>query len=249
MAIVTNRTEFTDYCLRKLGAPVLQINVAPEQIEDRIDDALEFYQDYHYDATEKVYLKHQITADDITNRYIPISESVIGIKKVFPFYADANTSTNMFDVRYQMFLNDVYNLSSTEMLTYELTQSHLQLVNDMLHGAVPIRFNRHTDRLHLDVDWTADFLSEGKYILVEAMKVLDPDEFSDVWNDRWLKKYATALIKKQWGENLSKYEGMALPGGVAFSGARLIDEASAEIEKLEEEMSLKYELPVDFMIG
>lgn len=248
MATITNRTEFKDYCLRKLGAPVIQINVADEQIEDRIDDAFEYYRDYHYDAVESVYLKHEITADDITNRWIPLNDAIIGVKRVLPLYNSSNASMNMFDVRYQMFLNDIYNLSSTEMLTYELTQSHIQLVNDMLQGQVQIRFNRHQNRLHLDIDW-ADALSEGEYIIVEAMRVLDPDVYTDVWNDRWLKRYATALIKRQWGENLSKYEGIAMPGGVTFNGQRIIDEASEEIRQLEEEMSLNYELPVDFMIG
>lgn len=248
MATVTNRTEFKEYCLRKLGAPVIQINVADEQIEDRIDDAFEYYRDYHYDAVENVYLKHEITADDITNRWIPLNDAIIGVKRVLPLYNSSNASMNMFDVRYQMFLNDIYNLSSTEMLTYELTQSHIQLVNDMLQGQVQIRFNRHQNRLHLDIDW-ADALSEGEYIIVEALRVLDPDVYTDVWNDRWLKRYATALIKKQWGENLSKYEGISMPGGVTFNAQRIIDESTEEIRQLEEEMSLSYELPVDIMIG
>lgn len=248
MATVTNRTEFKEYCLRKLGAPVIQINVADEQIEDRIDDAFEYYRDYHYDAVENVYLKHEITADDINNKWIPLNDAIIGVKRVLPLYNSSNASMNMFDVRYQMFLNDIYNLSSTEMLTYELTQSHIQLVNDMLQGQVQIRFNRHQNRLHLDIDW-ADALSEGEYIIVEALRVLDPDVYTDVWNDRWLKRYATALIKKQWGENLSKYEGISMPGGVTFNAQRIIDESTEEIRQLEEEMSLSYELPVDIMIG
>jgi hypothetical protein len=248
MATVSNRTEFKEYCLRKLGAPVIQINVADEQVEDRIDDAFEYYRDYHYDAVENVYLKHEITATDITNRWIPLNDAIIGVKRVLPLYNSSNASMNMFDVRYQMFLNDIYNLSSTEMLTYELTQSHIQLVNDMLQGNVQIRFNRHQNRLHLDIDW-ADALSEGEFIIVEAMRVLDPDVYTDVWNDRWLKRYATALIKKQWGENLSKYEGIAMPGGVTFNAQRIIDESTEEIRQLEEEMSLSYELPVDIMIG
>ena len=153
MAVVTSRAEFKEYCLRKLGSPVIQINVADEQVEDRVDDALEFYRDYHFDAVEDVFLKHQITEDDITNRYIPINDLVIGIKRVIPLYEKFSHSTNMFDVRYQMFLNDVYNLRSTEMLSYELTQSHIQLVNDMITGQVPIRFNRHQNQIHLDIDW------------------------------------------------------------------------------------------------
>ena len=248
MAVVTSRAEFKEYCLRKLGSPVIQINVADEQVEDRVDDALEFYRDYHFDAVEDVFLKHQITEDDITNRYIPINDLVIGIKRVIPLYEKFSHSTNMFDVRYQMFLNDVYNLRSTEMLSYELTQSHIQLVNDMITGQVPIRFNRHQNQIHLDIDWD-EALVVGEFIIVEAMRVLEPNVYTDVWNDRWLKRYATALIKKQWGENLSKYEGIAMPGGVTFNGSRILDEANQEIEQLEQEMSLSYELPVDIMVG
>jgi len=248
MAIVTTRTEFKNYCLRKLGSPVIQVNVADEQVEDRIDDAFEYYRDYHYDAVEDVFLKHQITADDITNKWIPIPNTIIGVKQVLPLYESGKTAMNMFDVRYQMFLNDIYNLSSTEMLTYELTQSHIQMVNDMLDGRPQIRYNRHLNKLNIDIDWS-DAITEGEYIIVEATKVIDPDTYPDVWNDRWLKRYATALIKKQWGENLSKYEGVTMPGGVTFNGQRIIDEASEEITKLEEEMSLSYELPVDIMIG
>jgi hypothetical protein len=248
MAIVTTRTEFKNYCLRKLGSPVIQVNVADEQVEDRIDDAFEYYRDYHYDAVEDVFLKHQITADDITNKWIPIPNTIIGVKQVLPLYENGKTAMNMFDVRYQMFLNDIYNLSSTEMLTYELTQSHIQMVNDMLDGRPQIRYNRHLNKLNIDIDWS-DAISEGEYIIVEATKVIDPDTYPDVWNDRWLKRYATALIKKQWGENLSKYEGVTMPGGVTFNGQRIIDEASEEITRLEEEMSLSYELPVDIMIG
>lgn len=249
MATVSSRTQFKDYCLRRLGSPVIQVNVADEQVDDRIDDALEYYRDYHYDAVEDIYLKHQITSTDITNGWIPITDSIIGVKRVLPLYLgdDAN-SINMFDIRYQMFLNDVYNLSSTEMLTYELTQSHIQLINEMLEGHVPIRYNRHQDKLHLDIDWT-NGVKEGEYIIVEVKRILDPDVYTDVWNDRWLKRYATALIKKQWGENVSKYEGITMPGGVSFNGQRLIDEANEEIRQLEEEMSLSYELPVDIMIG
>lgn len=249
MATAASRTEFKNYCLRKLGSPVIQINVADEQIDDRIDDALEYYRDYHYDAVEKVFLKHQITSTDITNGWIPINDAIIGIKRVLPLYlGDQTNNINMFDIRYQMFLNDVYNLTSTEMLTYELTQSHIQLINDMLQGQVPIRYNRHQNQLHLDIDWN-DGIAEGEYIIVEVMRILDPDTYTDVWNDRWLKRYATALIKKQWGENVSKYDGITMPGGVTFNGQRLIDEANEEIQRLEEEMSLSYELPVDFMIG
>lgn len=248
MAVVTSRTEFKNYCLRKLGSPVLQINVADTQVDDRIDDALEYYRDYHYDAVEETYLAHQITETDMTNRYITINDNIIGIKRVIPLYNKDSASTNMFDIRYQLFLNDVYDLQSAEMLTYEVTQSHMQLVNDMITGRVPIRFNRHQNQLHLDINW-AEELNIGEYLIIECYRYLDPTVYQDVWNDRWLKRYATALIKRQWGENLSKYSGIQMPGGVEFNGQRLIDEANEEITRLEEEMSSSYELPVDFMVG
>lgn len=249
MSAITSREEFKEYCLRKLGKPVIQINIADEQIEDRVDDAFEYYRDYHYDAVEKVYLKHKVTQEDIDNGYIPISHLVTGVKRVLPLFDKTDGySKSFFDVRYQMHLNEIYDLKNIELLTYELTQSHLQLVNDMITGRVPIRFNRHQNKLFLDIDWE-ESLNVDEYLIVEVYRILDPDTYTDVWNDRWLKRYATALIKKQWGENLSKYEGIQMPGGVTFNGTRIMDEATQEIEKLEEEMSLNYELPVDFMVG
>ena len=248
MAVVTSRTEFKDYCLRKLGSPVLQINVADPQVDDRIDDALEYYRDYHYDATEETFLAHEITSTDVSNKYITINQNIIGIKQVIPLYNKDQATTNMFDIRYQLFLNDVYNLQSAEMLTYQLTQSHLQMVNEMITGKVPIRYNRHMNKLHLDVDWGTAF-NVGENIIIEVVRVVDPDTHTDVWNDRWLKRYATTLIKKQWGENLTKFEGVQLPGGITFNGSRILEEANEEILRLEEEMSSSYELPVDIMVG
>jgi len=248
MATATTRTEFKNYCLRKLGSPVIQINVADEQLEDRIDDALEYYQDYHFDAVEDTYLAHEITQSDMDNKYITINNNIIGIKQVIPLFQASNSSTNMFDIRYQLFLNDVYDLQSQEMLTYQLTQDHLQMVNEMISGRVPIRFNRHMNKLHLDINW-GTALTVGETIIIEGVRVIDPDTYTDVWNDRWLKRYATALIKRQWGENITKYEGMTLPGGVTFNGSAILDQAIQEITALEEEMSLNYELPVDIMVG
>ena len=154
----------------------------------------------------------------------------------------------MFSLKYQLFLNDVYDLQSQEMLTYQLTQDHLQMVNEMISGRVPIRFNRHMNKLHLDINW-GTALTVGENIIIEGVRVIDPDTYTDVWNDRWLKRYATALIKRQWGENITKYEGMTLPGGVTFNGSAILDQAIQEITALEEEMSLNYELPVDIMVG
>ena len=249
MSAITSRSEFKEYCLRKLGKPVIQINIADEQVDDRVDDAFEHYRDYHYDAVEKVYLKHQVTQDNITNGYIELNDAIVGVKRVLPLFDKTDGySKSFFEVRYKMHLNEIYDLKSMELLTYELTQSHLQLVNDMITGRVPIRFNRHQNRLFLDIDWE-ESLDVDEYLIVEVYRVLDPDTYTDVWNDRWLKRYATALIKKQWGENLSKYEGIQMPGGMTFSGTRILDEANQEITQLEEEMSTNYELPVDFLVG
>lgn len=248
MPAITSRTAFKSYCERKLGSPVIQINVSADQIEDRIDDALEYYQDYHFDAVEDAFIPHKITSSDITNKYITTNQNIIGVKQVIPLYNKNSFSTNMFDVKYQLFLNDVYNLSSAEMLTYQITQDHLQMVNNIIHGNAPIRYQRHMNRLFVDIDWGFDLL-ENEYIILEATRIIDPDVYTDVWNDRWLKRYATALIKKQWGENLSKFEGVSLPGGVTFNGATILQEAKEEIQILEEQMSLNYELPVDIMIG
>jgi len=222
--------------------------VSDDQIEDRIDDALEYYQDYHFDAVEDTYVPYKLTVDDITNNYITTDQSIIGIKQVIPLYQKNSFSTNMFDVKYQLFLNDVYNLSSAEMLTYQVTQDHLQMVNTIIHGTVPIRYQRHMNKLFMDVDWGFD-IKVDEYVIMEVTKIIDPNIYTDVWNDRWLKRYATALIKKQWGENLGKFDGVQLPGGITFNGANILQEAKEEIQVLEEQMSLNYELPVDIMIG
>jgi hypothetical protein len=248
MPAITSRTSFKSYCQRKLGSPVIQINVSDDQIEDRIDDALEYYQDYHFDAVEDTYVPYKLTVDDITNNYITTDQSIIGIKQVIPLYQKNSFSTNMFDVKYQLFLNDVYNLSSAEMLTYQVTQDHLQMVNTIIHGTVPIRYQRHMNKLFMDVDWGFD-IKVDEYVIMEVTKIIDPNIYTDVWNDRWLKRYATALIKKQWGENLGKFDGVQLPGGITFNGANILQEAKEEIQVLEEQMSLNYELPVDIMIG
>jgi len=248
MPAITSRTSFKSYCQRKLGSPVIQINVSDDQIEDRIDDALEYYQDYHFDAVEDTYVPYKLTVDDITNNYITTDQSIIGIKQVIPLYQKNSFSTNMFDVKYQLFLNDVYNLTSAEMLTYQVTQDHLQMVNTIIHGTVPIRYQRHMNKLFMDVDWGFD-IKVDEYVIMEVTKIIDPNIYTDVWNDRWLKRYATALIKKQWGENLGKFDGVQLPGGITFNGANILQEAKEEIQVLEEQMSLNYELPVDIMIG
>jgi len=247
MATIASRTELRDYCLRRLGFPVIEINVDDDQVEDRLDDAFQFYRDYHYDAIEKVYLKHQMTQEEITQRYITVPDSVIGITGILPFTNKA-TGTNLFSLQYQILINDLYSLMSTDLIYYYEVKRHIELINFLLSGVKSVRFNRHMNQLFVDMNW-AEGVAAGDYIVVECYRILDPDTFTDVYNDRFLKMYATALIKRQWGENMKKFGGIQLPGGVILNGKETYDEAIEEIKQIEAEMQSKFELPVDFMIG
>jgi hypothetical protein len=247
MAAVTSREQLKEYCLRRLGSPVIEINVDGDQVEDRIDDAFQFYREYHYDAVEKVYLKHEITSQDITNQYIPMSDAVTGVERVFPFM-NKSTGTNIFDIKYQILINDLYTLMSTDLIYYTEVRQELELINQLLVGQKPIRFNRNMNRLYVDMDWAADVVP-GTYIIVECWRILDPDTFTDVYNDMMLKKYATALIKRQWGENLKKFAGVQLPGGVTLNGEVIYQEAVTEILQIESDIQNRFELPVDMFTG
>ena len=247
MAVPTTRAEFKEYCLRKLGKPVIEINVDDDQVEDRIDEAIRYYWDYHFDGTEKVYYKHAITETDKTNKYITLPENIIGAVRVFPIGDPSIRSDDMFNIRYQIALNDLYTLTAYSMIPYYMAMQHLALISEFLVGQQPIRYSRHRDRLYVDTKW--DNYNVGDFLLVEAYEVLDPDTFSEVWSDRWLQNYTTAKIKYQWGSNLTKFTGMQLPGGVQFNGEKIFNDAQAEIEKMEQEMILNYSLPVTDMIG
>ena len=248
MAIPSTRQELIDYCLRSLGAPVLEVNVDEDQLEDRVDEALQYFQAYHSDAIIKTYVKHQITSTDVTNRYIPLTSQVGYITRLMPF-GDKAFSSGMFDVRYQTMLNDMFGLSMMGNLqNYVQMQQYISLLDMTLNGMEQVRFNRHENRLHLDIDWDTD-VEVGDYIVVECYMIVDPAQFSSVYNDMWLKRYLTALIKRQWGANLIKFEGMVLPGGVQLNGRQMFDDANNEIEKLEEELRMNYEMPVDMFIG
>ena len=247
MATITSRSDLKDYCLRSLGAPVIEINVDNDQVEDRIDDAFQFYREYHFDAVEKVYLKHQITANNISDQYIEISDAVVGVERVFPFM-NKSTGTNIFDIKYQILINDLYTLMSTDLIYYTAVRQELELINQLLVGQKPIRFNRHMNRLHIDMDWAADVVP-GTYIIVECWRILDPDVFTNVYNDMFLKRYATAQIKKQWGNNLKKFAGVQLPGGVTLNGEIIYQEAIEEIRQIETEIQSRFELPVDMFVG
>ena len=249
MANPTTRQELIDYCLRRLGAPVIEINIDDDQLEDRVDEALQYYQTYHSDAIIRTYVKHQITQTDLTNEYISLNDQYTYVRKILPI-GDENSTVNMFDARYQMSLNDVYDLrgGTTGISFYFQTQQYMSTLDMVLNGGTPIRFSRHQNRLYIDGDWGVD-LKLGDYIIIDADAVIDQTAFSDVYNDMWLKRYATALIKEQWGVNLSKFEGMQLPGGVILNGRAILEDAKAEIEKLEEEIRLNFEMPVDFFTG
>jgi hypothetical protein len=247
MAVPTTRAEFKEFCLRALGKPVIEINVDDDQVDDRIDQALRYYWDYHFDGTEKIYSKHLIDANTVANAYIDLPENIIGVVKIFEFDDPATSSGDIFNIRYQIALNDLYTLTNLSMVPYYMTMEHLALVQELLVGKTPIRYNRHRNRLYIDK--TKSFLIEGRYLLIEAYELVDPDIFTDVWADRWLQYYATQLIKRQWGSNLTKFEGLQLPGGVTFNGQKIYDDADAEIKRLEEQMVNDYSLPVSDMVG
>jgi len=317
MAKPTTRTQFKDYCLRRLGFPVIEINVDEDQVEDRIDDALQFFEDYHFDGVEKLFMKHKITEEDISRRWIQVPDPVIFVTGIFPF-DDSNSSINMFDLRYQLRLHDLYDFTSVSYVSYEITMQHIQTLNLLFSGKPQFRFNRHQNKLFLDVDWDRD-LQAGEYVIVECYRALRPDTVtltgtvtgntasntligygttfdqqlvendfisiggeskqvrninsatqitlvgpmssnvdnvsvtysgvSDVWNDRFLKRYATALIKYQWGSNLSKFAGIQMPGGVTLDGPRIMEEARTEIDKIEEEMYNMTSLPSEIFTG
>ena len=247
MANPASRQELIDYCLRSLGQPVIEINIDDDQVEDRIDEALQFYRDFHYDSVELVYLKHQVTSNNISQQYIELNDAITGVERVIPF-TNKTRGIDLFDVRYQILLNDIYSLQSTDIIYYSQVQTQLQLLNDLLVGQKPVRFNRHTNRLYIDMDWEMD-TSPGEFIIVQAYRILDPNTYTDVYNDEYLKRYATALIKKQWGNNLKKFEGVQMPGGVTLNGQKIYDEAIEEIQELKDEVKNTYQLPVDFFVG
>lgn len=247
MAVPTSKEEFIEYCLRKLGKPVIEINVEASQIDDRVDEALKYYWDYHFDGSEKIYYKHQVTEADKTNKYIILPENIIGAVSVFSIGDPAVRSDDLFNIRYQIALNDLYTLTSVSMVPYYMVMEHLSLINEMLVGKKPIRYSRHKNKLYIDMDWSG--VNVGEFLLVEAYEVIDPDVYTDVWGDRWLQNYATAKIKYQWGQHLTKFAEMPLPGGVRFNGERILNDAEQEIAKMEQEMLSNYATPVLDLIG
>ena len=241
-----SRIELKEYCLRALGKPVIQINVENDQLEDRLEEGLQMYQEFHGDATIKTYLKHEITQDDIDNSYVTLLEATIGVIAVFPL--DSGSTKNMFDVRYQLYLNDIYDLTKTSIVSYYQVQQHLGVLQEVFSGKPGMRFSRHQDRLYVDVDWSKEF-NVGDYLVAECVQIVDPTTYTDVFNDMWLKQYTTELFRKQWGNNLIKYQGTQLPGGTTLDGGRILDEAKSNIEILLQDLEGKYQFPVDFAVG
>lgn len=267
MAQPTTRNELKEYCLRRLGKPVLEINVDDDQIDDLIDDAIQLFQERHFDGVERMFLKHQFTADDVTrftssdttttinttdwierNNYIDIPPQVLGVNKVFGVKG-SNIRSNLFGLEYQLFLNDLYQFGSVDILSYYMTKSYLETLDMVLNNGsfIPYRFNRRQDRLYMDID--VKQIDEGEFVIIDCYRLLDPTTYTQVYNDPFLKKYCTSLIKRQWGQNLIKFQGAQLPGGITMNGRQLYDDAVAELAQIEEDMTSRYELPPLDMIG
>ena len=283
MSKPASRTELIDYAKRQLGAPVLEINVADEQISDLLDDAFQFWNERHYDGVVKMPMKYQFTDDDISrgngtvgivttnvtqpastgigttagadatfkfeenSNYIKMPDSIIGVNKIYRFDGSNTMTNNMFSVKYQLFLNDVYYFDSLELLTYAMTKTKLEDIDFLLNTEKQIRYNIRQDRLYLDIDWGSVSLND--YIIIDCWRILDPSDSTKVYNDRFLKRYFTALLKRQWGQNLIKFQGVKLPGGIELNGRQMYDDAQLELDKIQERMTWDYEeLPLD-MIG
>ena len=281
MAKPASRTDLINYCKRQLGAPALEINVADEQIDDLVDDALQLFHERDYDGSIQTFLKYKITQADIdrgrarggdnvagivttsatstidgqsttfnfeeNSNYLQVPPQVIGITKVFRFDGSNTVTNNMFSIKYQMFLNDIYYFGSTEVLTYAMTKRYLEDMDFALNTEKQIRFNMRQDRLYLDIDWGS--VTVDDYLIIDCYRLIDPDDFTRVYNDSFLKRYLTALIKRQWGQNLMKFQGVKLPGGIELNGRQIYDDAEKELDKIKEQMSNTYELPPLDMIG
>ena len=275
MAKPTSRQELVNYCLRRLGAPVLEINIDDDQIDDLVDDALQLFYERHFDGVERMYLKYKITQEDVdrgsakgtngvgivtttgtsqgktfnfyeNSNFIQVPDSVIGIEKIFKF--DTSTiSAGMWSIKYQLFLNDLYYFNSVELLQFAMVKTYLEDIDFLLSPDKQIRFNKRQNRLYLDIDWGAK--AKDTFIIIDCYRILDPNDFTKVYNDSFIKRYLTALIKRQWGQNLIKFRGVKLPGGVELNGREIYDDAEREIQSILDRMSMDYELPPYDFIG
>lgn len=249
MANPLSRQNLIDYCLRSLGAPVIEINVDDDQVEDRIDEAIQFYQNFHTDAVVRNFYKHQITSTDSSNQYITLPDQLIYVLRVLPIGASGGQS-GIFSVDYQLHLNDLYDLRNPgSLINYEMTRQYLSLIDMTLNGMDQgIIFSRNESRLYINTDWTAR-IPVGSWVVIECYQTINPDDYLKVYNDQFLKRYATALIKRQWAQNLFKFKGMVLPGGVTIDGGELMAQAKEEIKELQEEARNVWETPCDFYCG
>ena len=281
MAKPASRTQLVDYCLRKLGAPVLEINIDDDQIDDLVDDAIQLFNERHFDGVERMFLKYKITQADIdrgqakntdgvgivtttatstniagygtttsswyeTSNFLQVPDSVVGVEKIFKF--DTSTiSGGMFSIKYQLFLNDLYQFNSVDLLQYSMTKSYLESIDFLLTTDKQIRFNKRQDRLYLDIDWGAE--EAGSWLILDCYRALDPATFTQVYNDIFVKRYLTALIKRQWGQNLIKFRGVKLPGGIELNGREIFEDGQREIDYLRERMMIEYEVPPLDMVG
>jgi len=281
MAQPSTRSELITYAKRQLGAPVLEINVADEQVEDLLDDAIQYFQERHFDGVYPSFLKYKLTDDDITRgrsrdgqtdnigittttatatidggtttfsftetaNYLQLPDDIIGVSKVFHFDGSNRMSSGMFSLKYQLFLNDVYFYGSTELLTYAMTKTYLEDINFLLTTQKQIRFNKRQNRLYLDIDWSS--VSADEFLVFDVFRTLNPNDYAKVYNDSFLKRYFTALVKRQWGQNLMKFQGVKLPGGVELNGRQIYDDAMNDIAIIREQMSNTYEIPpLDFI--
>ena len=251
MATPTSRATLIEYCKRRLGDPVLEINVDEDQLEDRVDEALQYYREFHSDATVRTYLKHQITAQDVTNEYITLANNIIFVSKMFPLQSSFQSSRNFFDIKYQMMLNDIADLMNFagDLAYYEQMQQYLSLLDMKLNGQPQVQFSRKQIRLYIFGDFQDDDINEGDYIVAEVYTEINDSDHTSIFNDMFLKEYTTALIKQQWGQNLIKFEGMQLPGGVILNGRQIYDDATGEIETLRQRVRDEHEFPPDFFVG
>ena len=281
MAKPASRAQLVDYCLRKLGAPVLEINVDDDQVDDAVDDALQLFQERTFDGVERMYLKYKISQADIdrgkakntdgvgivtttatstnvsgygtvtsnwyeTSNFLQVPEAVIGVERIFKFDT-SSISGGMFSIKYQLFLNDLYYFNSVELLQYAMTKTYLEDIDFLLTTDKQIRFNKRQDRLYLDIDWGSE--TPGNWLILDCYRALDPTSFTQAYNDIFLKKYLTSLIKRQWGQNLLKFKGTKLPGGIELNGREIYDDAERELAEIKEKMALEYELPPYDFIG
>ena len=289
MAKPATRQQLIDYCFRKLGAPVLEINVDDDQVDDLVDDAIQLFNERHFDGVEQMYLKYKITNGDIergqgvevagsntvngttgigivtttttstsipgygtttttfyeNSNFLQIPESVVGVNKIFKFDT-SSISGSMFSIKYQLFLNDLYYFNSVELLQYSMTKTRLEDIDFLLTPEAQIRFNQRQDRIYMDIDWGAQ--KAGNFLVIDCQRALDPETFNQVYNDYFVKLYLTALIKRQWGQNLIKFRGVKLPGGLELNGREIYDDAERDLERIKEKMMLEYELPpLDFI--